>query len=375
MIAQSESDMRRQLLAINNDPSLNSIQKSQLSQRLHMPVTNSSQQAFPPFCQPVGTSSQPNSNQAHSQPPLPPNEALSCQHYKSKKCSRFYFDCCNTVDPCHRCHMARGCDRKPPQISSIQCNDCGTKQEPSQRCVNPACGVQFSNSYCDKCKIWTELDIVHCDHCGICRVGKPSSVFHCHTCDACFAKESQGTHRCAKSKLKDSSCPICLESVHTAQKASNILPCGHVVHGDCWKEAARKGEYRCPTCRKSLVDMRPVWTSIRRSISLQPIPRGFFPIQSGDLTNSPFGDFLVMGKRQANSGVNSDKVSTMCEGYLTGWELANGQRVRATIAEHCLDKKRDITVWCYDCEKKCDTEFHFLGLECRHCGGFNTSKG
>jgi len=300
-----------------------------------------------------------------------PNESFTCKHY-NKNCSRFEFECCGTVDPCSRCHYAREtCDIRPPQISSIRCNLCHTAQPPSQACVN--CNVQFSNSYCGECKIWTALEIFHCDGCGICRVGKRDDTFHCYTCNACFPVAGRDVHRCAKSQLKDSSCPLCLESVHSAQKESLILPCGHVLHVDCWKLASTKGEYRCPTCRKSLLDMRNVWANIRRSIAIQPIPNDFFPIEIGDVVASPFGNFKTVERRIVVDGKKNEVV--MWKGMLIGWVLANGNSTQATFAESSLVKKqRRKLIWCYDCEKKTTTEFHFLGLECKSCGGFNTCQ-
>jgi hypothetical protein len=31
-------------------------------------------------------------------------------------------------------------------------------------------------------------------------------------------------------------------------------------------------------------------------------------------------------------------------------------------------------VLCYDCAQRDSTPFHFLGLECKHCGSFNTTR-
>ena len=36
-----------------------------------------------------------------------PNLAKECKHYL-KELSRMHFACCDTIDPCHRCHMERG---------------------------------------------------------------------------------------------------------------------------------------------------------------------------------------------------------------------------------------------------------------------------
>ncbi len=352
MATTTNSDVRTSIISICSNQALNSQQKAFQSQQIMggLCFTQRQQQS---------------------------NNAKTCQHYKNKKCSQFHFDCCQIRDPCHRCHLARGCEQRPPLISSIICSECQVQQLPSQYCSNATCLVKFSNSYCEKCKIWTDVEIFHCDKCGVCRVGKESEVFHCDNCEACFGIEGRSHHRCAKTKLKDTNCPICLESVHTAQKASNILPCGHVVHGECWKQAATRGEYRCPTCRKSLVNMRLVWNNIRNSIALQPIPRGFFPIKEGDVTTSPFGDFVLVRKRlvmdcPVDQQNNKDKI--MWEGYFHNWQLSNGSVTKAFLQESVLDKKRALQVWCFDCENKSTTQFHFLGLECKNCGGFNTTR-
>lgn len=52
------------------------------------------------------------------------NGSLTCSHYKTKKCSRFYFPCCDIVDPCVRCHLERDkCDGKTkPRL--LSCNEC-----------------------------------------------------------------------------------------------------------------------------------------------------------------------------------------------------------------------------------------------------------
>lgn len=354
----SQTEMRKSILSIHSDTSLTTSQRASQTQQI---LTNLYVTAV---------------TQPHS------NCAKTCQHYKNKKCSQFHFDCCQIRDPCHRCHLARGCEQRPPLISSIVCSECQLQQAPSQRCINESCQVEFSKSYCEKCKIWTDVEIFHCDKCGVCRVGKESDVFHCDNCEACFGIEGRSHHRCAKTKLKDTNCPICLESVHTAQKASNILPCGHVVHGECWKQAAGRGEYRCPTCRKSLINMKAIWGNIRKSIALQPIPRGFFPIKEGDVTTSPYGDFVVLKKRlpvdqdgsQDNTKNNSSIQQMICEGYFPHWSLCGGSKVKAALQESLLDKKRDTEVWCYDCESRSVTQFHFLGLECKNCGGFNTTR-
>lgn len=207
----SESSLRQRLQAIRSNPALSAEEKSRQCQDILM--------RRPLDAEPTAL--------------LVPNMDQSCSHY-DKKCSRFHFDCCNVIDPCHRCHMAReSCDVKPPAVSSIVCNECQTRQSPSDICIH--CAVEFSHSFCGICKIWTAVDISHCTGCGFCRVGKAEEIFHCDHCEACFSKENQLSHVCAKTKLKGELCPMCLESVHFSTKSSTILQCGHVVHSECWQ--------------------------------------------------------------------------------------------------------------------------------------------
>jgi RING finger/CHY zinc finger protein 1 len=400
-----DQTLRKQIQAIQNDKNKNVSEKARLVQGLMNNGTRIISQ---------------------KQAPIEHNCATGCSHYK-KECSQFFFSCCQVIDPCHRCHIARGkCNIRPAQVESIVCNSCSTRQAPSKSCIS--CFQEFSQKYCKICKIWTALDITHCEHCGFCRVGKADEVFHCHTCQACFGTEGRDQHRCAKVQLKDTCCPLCLESVHTAQKPSNILPCGHVLHGDCWREAARKGEFRCPTCRKSLFNMQQYWENIRRAIQMQPLPPNYFPIRVGDIVESPHGSFLVLAKRvEPGDNIHGPPTKTFYEGHLQPAEDAYQSQQQdmpspssvvtygdsidemidtmmdavddadvtdvdhthhipveviqapqaptvAIYAEEYLIKRKIVRIVCYDCEQKTEVGFHPLGLECQACRGFNTSQ-
>jgi hypothetical protein len=182
-------DLRKLLKQIRDDPTLTTAEKSKRSQDVMM------------------ISSEKKVAQSTS---LVSDCSTSCSHY-DKKCSSFFFECCQVMDPCHRCHMAReSCETKPPSVSSIMCNVCELRQPPAQACVG--CSEKFSNSYCAVCKIWTAVDIHHCEGCGFCRVGRADEIFHCDTCEACFSRSTQAEHVCAKTKLKGERCPLCLES-------------------------------------------------------------------------------------------------------------------------------------------------------------------
>lgn len=65
----------------------------------------------------------------------------------------------------------------------------------------------------------------------------------------------------------------------------------------------------------------------------------------------------------------------MCRGSLVEWVLSDGTTAKATLNQSSIELgQRIIMISCNDCEKKSLAPYHFLGLECRHCRGFNTSK-
>ena len=182
------SNIRKRLQEIRDDTSLTPAEKNRRSQDVMMGKS-------------PGT---------EAKAELVPNTALSCNHYE-KQCSKFFFECCKTIDPCHRCHMARECcEVKPHPISSIMCNACNTRQPPSSICTH--CSQPFSRSHCAQCTIWTAAAIHHCPGCGFCRVGEAHQMFHCDTCEACFSTDCRDDHMCAKTAIKGELCPLCLES-------------------------------------------------------------------------------------------------------------------------------------------------------------------
>lgn len=286
-----------------------------------------------------------------------------CKHYE-KKCSQFYFACCNVSDSCHRCHAEkRDCQVKPPNIISITCDVCGHPQEPNNICRK--CNTKFGENYCNLCKIWTKLRIFHCNGCGICRVGDSNAYFHCDQCNACFNISAKGSgHVCLKRPMNELNCPVCLESVHSSQKSPCIARCGHVFHAECMR-ASR--DYRCPICRKSMYDMEKngAWASVRKQIAMQPMPRELYVIRVRDVVHSPFGKLLV--EQILNDG-------KLYSGSLVDWMLTNGKYAKAVLACHSVVKKLQTDIFCYDCGVQNMTEFHYVALMCPKCKGYNTTR-
>jgi RING finger/CHY zinc finger protein 1 len=366
-VETNQEDIRKRIRCIQSDITLSSQEKAKQCQEL------------------LKTQQTSLSSSNSISPESKNNESLTCEHYPQKQCSSFFFDCCQVIDPCHRCHYARTdlqCTVKPPQISSIVCNACHTRQEPSKQCHS--CNLAFSHSYCDICKIWTAVDIVHCEFCGFCRVGKEGELFHCHQCDACYGSAAKDNHKCSKLKLRDAICAYCLDNLYTSQFPSTLLPCKHFIHEKCCNTALKKNEYRCPTCRKSMVNMRSIWNEIRQSIIVQPLPLSLIKIHIGEIVCTSYGNFKVLSMTELDDEDDDDdededqeakKMPIMCEGELVDWVLANGKTAKASI--NIIELKKQVmikNILCYDCEKKSKTSFHFLGLECKFCGSFNTCQ-
>lgn len=300
---------------------------------------------------------------------IPNDLCLTCEHYPVKKCSRFKYSCCGTIDPCNWCHRERrGC--KAPAISTIMCNECNTEQSPAAQCAN--CHVQFAKSYCDICQLWSDKDIWHCNDCGICRVGKEGEVLHCHACDCCYPADIISTHFCGKKSAREVVCPICNESAFATQKITCVLPCNHMVHHHCLTDAMKKGHYRCPLCRKCMGDMSATWAEMRYSIEQQPLgPAHLPPIQVGDTVDviTAGGEFLVRSIEPDR--VNPCSGLDVCYGI---WTQANGNTMEMNFLLRCLRKKSTVDVQCFDCEVRSQTLFHYIGLECQNCGSFNTTR-
>jgi RING finger/CHY zinc finger protein 1 len=153
-------------------------------------------------------------------------------------------------------------------------------------------------------------EIYHCNVCGLCRIGKGEDLFHCNRCNCCYQKSSMSSHVCSHQPLSELSCPLCMDTIHSSQMQSTTLPCAHVVHSPCLSTSLRRSEYRCPLCRKSMVDMQSSWNRIRQEIIAQPMPDG-------------------------------------------------------PVSMKCV---------CFDCGHKGESMFHYFGMECSACGSFNTSR-
>jgi len=144
--------------------------------------------------------------------------------------------------------------------------------------------------------------------------------------------------------------------------------------------------------------MRQIWNEIRVLISQQPMPAEFSYglIDYDDIVESPDGllkvrDFILCGQlcervqgslplhRRANIPLY-DQVEVVgilvCdEGGTNSTDTSSSEsRGVVTFPLTALRKNTEVLALCNDCGAKSKTLFHFLGLECAQCHGFNTTQ-
>ncbi|KAK6005043.1 hypothetical protein QM012_007822 [Aureobasidium pullulans] len=256
---------------------------------------------------------------------------LGCAHY-SRNVKVQCFDC-NQWHPCRHCHdsspnlpFPHGLNRK--MTRNMLCMLCSTPQPAGPTCTN--CGVDSAYYYCSKCKLWdndSTKSIYHCDDCGICRRGEGlgKDYVHCKRCNVCISISTSSTHPCVE-RATDCDCPLCLDYLFSSSLPVVSLACGHYMHGSCYKELMHV-TYRCPVCNKSAVNMELQWRKLDDEIRLQPMPEDEFEDSAAAKANPTH------------------------------------RRV-----------PRRVFVGCNDCGGRGWSPFHWLGLKCPHCDGYNTSQ-
>lgn len=129
-------------------------------------------------------------------------------------------------------------------------------------------------------------------------------------CNVCISIAFATTHKCIE-RATDSDCPICGEYLFYSTTAVVSMPCGHYLHKECYNQYMETA-YKCPTCKKSAVNMELQWQKLTLAIESQPMPEQFL-------------------------------------------------HTRAIIQ-------------CNDCSAKSSVAYHWLGNKCSSCDSYNTSE-
>lgn len=252
-----------------------------------------------------------------SKPQLKDNTKLDpvldsgCQHYQ-RGC-KLVSPCCDKVYSCRLCHDNNEdhiLDRY--SVSKIRCNTCDTLQDVSNKCIT--CSCNFGTYFCKICRFFdnADRDHYHCNKCKLCRVkDADSDTFHCDSCNICISTKDKDTHKCID--VSGAVCPICIESLATSTKTFLLnMKCNHLIHQECLSNMFENGNYKCPICSVSLVDM---------------------------------------------SDYN---------------KLLDGEISRTIMPLEYTDTKVDIL--CNDCHIKSNTNYHIIGHKCSDCYSYNTRR-
>nr|QFG73649.1 MAG: hypothetical protein [Megaviridae environmental sample] len=181
---------------------------------------------------------------------------------KPRKVCSHYNKWLSPVDPdtstVAGCRICKPHDRF--KVKMMQCDDCMCIQKKASVCGNPIC-YSFNKPhkyYCRICSLWQNApgDIYHCDKCGMCRIGRQEDYEHCDKCGLCV-KDIQN-HACISSAI-DAKCSVCLDGLHDSRLPSTFMQCNHIIHALCFQKLLLGGEYRCPICKKSAIDMKEQW--------------------------------------------------------------------------------------------------------------------
>jgi RING finger/CHY zinc finger protein 1 len=246
-----------------------------------------------------------------------------CPHY-TRGC-QYLSPCCDKLFDCRLCHDIEMDENEPNikkqhkinnyDVKKICCKKCGEIQDFSQTCKK--CNFIFGDYICYICKFidnTNKTNYYHCYKCGICRRGNREDYKHCDVCNGCFPEshfnEKNKKNKCSENKLNNN-CPICLEDLFTSIINPTQLNCGHMIHITCLQNLTKTSE-KCPLCQKTIYENKFKKIFLKFTINQTQMP----------------------------------------------------------------DEYKDIkkNIYCNDCEKTSNINWHVVAMFCPHCDSYNTKE-
>ena len=288
-----------------------------------------------------------------------------CNHYPNKKCSDFYFECCQKTYECVRCHNEN--ENHLFQLKSITCIECSKIQDVKSHCVD--CNIRFSTSFCKSCGLFSEQEhIFHCVQCGLCRVGKEEELIHCNDCNICVLKEN---HKCLLlGNVKDDyECCFCHDKLYNSMSSIQKLNCCHYAHSTCMQKSIQNNSLKCGLCRKTFlsdIQAKNMWNIIDLEKEQTIIP---LYLKIDEIYHSKYGLFVLESKENIEEEyvLQNNEIGHIVSGYLYEWKMKT--KVYLNTNDLFLTRKSH----CNDCLKTNFNLFHIVGIKCLSCGSYNVS--
>jgi hypothetical protein len=110
---------------------------------------------------------------------------------------------------------------------------------------------------------------------------------------------------------------------------------------------------------------QPYWATIRAAIAQQPLPADWYPpISVGDEVRTLTDELFLV--KSINGFAEEERE---CVGTL----VQSGEESSFPLSS--LSKREfKVDYFCNDCTQRGRTNYHFFGLECIYCSGFNTAR-
>lgn len=201
----------------------------------------------------LGSGSRSHRGPDHGRPNPTP---VPCTHY-DRNCNMLA-PCCNRFVCCHIGHDEGPCPHKlnRADVQQLLCCGCHMILPVARSCRY--CSRLFGQKSCLICRMWYSGDGFHCNKCGVCHFGSEKLTRHCNVCRRCFPTASgHSGHTCAPPGRDGSQvCVGCGGNTYLSRRPSTVMPCGHVMHTECYMERIKR-YYSCPLrwCGKPVVDV------------------------------------------------------------------------------------------------------------------------
>lgn len=188
---------------------------------------------------------------------------VECSHYYGRQ-GYFRYSCCNEYYKCSECHNENE-NHICAVLVDMKCANCDLIQSPNYSCSD--CSNNIANHYCSKCKVWSDVELHHCDTCSKC-----VSIRYLTRYEQIDNHKKKTIEEHKKDHKIDENVDICAicQSQIPYYSAYVKTKCNHNMHYKCHQKYIKSLEganHFCPVCKKTIGNERSeVWEMIKNEI-------------------------------------------------------------------------------------------------------------